>query len=87
MDCIETPKSRAFFLSGSKSLLLTQWDVETNASKYISTKFIELSLDKNLTFAESLSQSMLEYIKNNAKSHPFYWSPFILAGNGNISLN
>jgi len=31
---------------------------------------------------------MSEYIDNNPQAnHPYYWAPFVLVGNGKISLN
>ena len=81
--------ARAFLYSGSKSVLVSNWYVETFAAKEITTGFIkEIKNKPNISTANALSGSMKNFIQNNKdKSHPFYWAPFVIVGiNSKINL-
>jgi CHAT domain-containing protein len=77
--------ARAFFYAGARSLLVSHWAVNSNATvKLITTAVSELRSDPKLGRAEALRRSMLAMIDNgNAKqAHPAYWAPFVLVGEG-----
>ena len=82
--------ARAFLFSGSKSVLVSNWYVETYAAMELTTGMIKLIKDNpKISTSKALSGSMKNFIKNNnKKSHPFYWAPFVIVGlNSNINLN
>ena len=82
--------ARAFLFSGSKSVLVSNWYVETFAAMELTTGMMrEIKNNSKITTSKALSLSMKSFIKNNdKKSHPFYWAPFVIVGlNSNISLN
>ncbi len=82
--------ARAFLFSGSKSVLVSNWYVETFAAMELTTGMMkEINNNSKITTSKALSLSMKSFIKNNdKKSHPFYWAPFVIVGlNSNISLN
>ena len=70
----------AFFQAGTKSMLVTHWDVETNSAVYLTTKtFAKLENIKNLSIA--LQKTKNEMMNNVETSHPLFWAPFVLIGN------
>ena len=82
--------ARAFLFSGSKSVLVSNWYVETFAAMELTTGMMkEIKNNSKITTSKALSLSMKNFIKkNDKKSHPFYWAPFVIVGlNSNINLN
>jgi CHAT domain-containing protein len=76
---------RAFFYAGTRSLLVSNWAVETVSARFLTTGlFRQQSRHPNMSRAEALRQSMLELMKDNASdySHPVFWAPFSLIGDG-----
>lgn len=70
----------AFFQAGTKSMLVTHWDVETNSAVYLTTKtFEKLKEIKDLSVA--LQKTKKEMMNNIETSHPLFWAPFVLIGN------
>jgi CHAT domain-containing protein len=73
--------AKAFFISGSKSLLVSNWYVETKATQKLVTKFIKNFSANELSYAENLNLTMREFINESSKnSHPIYWAPFVFVG-------
>ena len=82
--------ARAFLFSGSKSVLVSNWYVETYAAMELTTGMMKQIKDNpKISTSKALSGSMKNFINNNKeKSHPFYWAPFVIVGlNSNINLN
>lgn len=78
--------AKAFIFSGTKSLLVSNWYVETYAAKELIINFMKNMINHNKRASSSLNTTMINFIKSNPeKSHPFYWAPFIVVGK-NISL-
>lgn len=84
---------RAFFYAGARSLLVSNWAVETTSARLLTTElFRRQSEDPALTHAEALRQSMLALMGKNATgatgrttfsyAHPAFWAPFSLVGDG-----
>lgn len=73
--------AKAFFISGSKSLLVSNWYVETKATQKLVTKFIKNFSANELSYAGDLNLTMREFINESSKnSHPIYWAPFVFVG-------
>lgn len=76
---------RAFFYAGTRSLLVSNWAVETVSARLLTTGlFRQHSADPGSTRAEALRRSMLAVMKNTTAdySHPAFWAPFALVGDG-----
>ena len=82
---------RGFFYSGSRSLLVTHWPVETvSAQKLVVGVFSELGSTPQLIRAEALRRSMLKVMSEDggegkfrfAYAHPLFWAPYALVGDG-----
>jgi len=84
---------RAFFYAGTRSLLVSNWAVETTSARLLTTElFRRQSENPKPTRAEALRQSMLSLMGKNATdttgratfsyAHPAFWAPFSLVGDG-----
>lgn len=89
---------RGFFFAGSRALLVTHWSVETVSARLLVTRlFSNFANDPKATRAESLRQSILTLMNTRLQdetmgtkdlstySHPMFWAPFSLVGDGDRS--
>jgi CHAT domain-containing protein/Flp pilus assembly protein TadD len=76
--------ARAFFYAGAKSLVVSHWDVDSDATVTLMDGLFEaLKVNPHLSHAEALRLSMLKMIGNSAKSdlaQPKFWAPFVVVG-------
>jgi len=85
----------AFFYAGSRALLVSNWPVETNSARLLTTElFKREAAVPGITRAEALRQAMLALIDGPglldqqtkqpvfAFAHPIFWAPFSLVGDG-----
>jgi len=85
---------RAFLYAGARSLLVSNWPVETVSARLITTDlFRRQSVNPSLSRGEALRQTLLNLIgKGEVKdasgrisytyAHPMFWAPFALVGDG-----
>jgi CHAT domain-containing protein len=86
---------RAFFYAGTRALLVSNWPVETTSARELTTDlFARQARDPALQRAQALRQAMTGLIDGNgyvdpasratvfAYSHPIFWAPFSLVGDG-----
>lgn len=79
---------RAFFYAGAKSLLVTNWAVETESARMLTTEaFRRQAASPGLSRAQALQQSALALMKKAAGSdysyaHPMFWAPYSIIGDG-----
>lgn len=75
--------ARGFFYAGTRSVLVTQWAVETESAKRLTTATFEHQARvPTASKAESLRQAMLQVMAIPAYAHPTFWAPYILVGDG-----
>ncbi len=75
--------ARGFFYAGSRSLLVTHWAVESESAKALTTgTFAHYTANPQAPKAESLRQAMLQVMAMPRFSHPAYWAPYALVGDG-----
>jgi CHAT domain-containing protein len=77
--------SRAFAMSGSKSLILSLSEVEENAAGEIMIGFLENihnGMPKDVALQQAKKRYAEQYL-DSEKSVPGYWAPFILIGDSN----
>ena len=75
----------AFFYAGARSLLVSHWAVASEATVKLVTRAVgTVSRDRTIGRAEGLRRSMLSMIDELEPydSHPAYWAPFVLMGEG-----
>ena len=76
--------SRAFAYSGVKSAVVSLWQVPDKETSELMILFYE-NLEKGLEKDKALQLAKLEFLKQNPlKSHPYYWSGFVLNGNNSV---
>jgi CHAT domain-containing protein len=85
---------RAFFYAGARSLLVSNWPVETTSAKALTTDiFRKQADDPSLSRAQALRGAMLGvmdgpgYLDGEGRTvfsyaHPIFWAPFTLIGDG-----
>ncbi|HEY6896444.1 MAG TPA: CHAT domain-containing protein [Rhodocyclaceae bacterium] len=79
---------RAFFYAGAKSLLVTNWAVETTSARLLTTAVFRQWADTpNRSRAYALQQASLGLMRQSAGSgfsyaHPMFWAPYTLVGDG-----
>lgn len=75
---------RAFFLAGSRSLLISYWNLESQAARLLTTKTFEILTRKpKLSRAQALQQSVLSLMLDNQATHyahPFFWAALGIVG-------
>ena len=69
--------ARGFFAAGSPSLLISLWTVDDDATAELMSDFYKDLLETGSP-AAALRQAQLSVMKT--RSHPFFWSPFVLVG-------
>ena len=77
--------ARAFIYAQARALLVSHWEVNSDATvKLITGAIGRLAADKSMGRAEAMRRSMLALIdKGEAReTHPAYWAPFVLVGEG-----
>jgi len=85
---------RAFFYAGARSLLVSNWPVETTSTKELTTTTFKLQAESpELSRAEALRQAKIKLIDHGgyhsddgrmiySYGHPIFWAPFTLVGDG-----
>ena len=76
--------ARAFFYAGAKSLVVSHWEVDSEATVALMDGLFEaLKANPRLSHAEALRMSMLRMIANSSKpewAQPKFWAPFVVVG-------
>ena len=76
--------ARAFFYAGAKSLVVSHWEVDSDATVELMDGLFEaLKANPRLSHAEALQASMLRMIANSSKpewAQPQFWAPFVVVG-------
>ena len=76
--------ARTFFYAGARTLLVSHWAVNSDATvRLIAKAFEELAVDAQIGRAEAMRRSMLALVNSGEGfAHPANWSPFIVVGEG-----
>ena len=76
--------ARAFFYAGARSLIVSNWEVDSEATVALMTGLFDaLKTNPRLSHAEALRLSMLKMIDKPSKAEwvqPKYWAPFVVVG-------
>lgn len=77
--------ARAFFYAGGRSLLVSHWEVGSDAAvKLVTRAFAEMKARPGIGRAETMRLAMRNLIENGsaAEAHPRQWAPFVVVGEG-----
>jgi CHAT domain-containing protein len=74
----------SFFIAGAPATLVSQWKVESASSTQLMVGFHQRWNDgrNGLSKARALQQAAIEMRRTRQWGHPFYWSGYILVGDG-----
>ena len=69
--------------AGARSTLATLWKVIADESPgdLLSQFYKELRENRHITKAEALRRAQLEFLKDESRSRPYFWAPYVLLGN------
>lgn len=68
--------------AGTASVLGTLWAVNDLSTAEFMNNFYQKLQQPNMTKAEALRQTQLDFINQDSKIyHPYFWAPFVLLGN------
>lgn len=70
---------KAFIDAGSRSVLVSLWDVNDKYTSYFMKSFYKHLAEDN-SKSEALRLAKLDFIRNYS-ANPYYWSAFVLSGN------
>jgi CHAT domain-containing protein len=75
----------AFFVAGTRSMLVSQWKVNSASTSTLITNFYDTlkTAPPERRKAFALQEASLKLLKDNATRHPFYWASFVLVGSDN----
>jgi CHAT domain-containing protein len=77
--------AQSFFLAGARDLLVSYWEVESEATVRLMTGTVKrLAADRTMSKSEALRRSMLDMIhgKEVELRHPAFWAAFAVIGDG-----
>lgn len=77
--------ARAFFYAGARALLVSHWEVGSQAAVALTTHaFDALAAQPGIGRAEAMRASMASLIDRGAvwQAHPSQWAPFVVVGEG-----
>lgn len=72
--------SRAFFVAGARSVLVSLWSVSDDATKRLMAAFYERYIRGGMTKTQALAAAMRDVRALPEFRSPRYWAPFILVG-------
>ena len=77
--------AKAFIYAGSHALLVSNWEVESDAAVKLTVGIFEaLAANSSIDKADALQRSEIALIESRSQSsklsHPLYWAPFVLVG-------
>jgi CHAT domain-containing protein len=76
--------ARGFFAAGGRSLLVTQWAVESRSATELTTGlFKAYGADQSLSKADAIAhvqRDMLSGKDGALYKHPYFWAPYFLSG-------
>ena len=77
--------ARTFFYAGARALLVSHWEVGSDAAVKLTTRaFAELKAKPATGRAETFRISMRELVEKGEpwEAHPSMWAPFVVVGEG-----
>jgi CHAT domain-containing protein len=74
----------AFFIASCRTMLVTQWKVDSKSSSDLMIGFFQSLKDDSaggkMSRAEALRTAALNTMKNHKWKHPGYWAGFVVVG-------
>ena len=75
--------AKAFIYAGSRSLLVSHWAVDSQATVALTTGLFRILAEQpGIGRAEALRRAGLLLMADPRYAHPAYWAPFVVVGEG-----
>lgn len=75
--------ARAFFQAGTRSVLVSHWQVDSVATTRLMTRtFGHMGKATRRHTAQALRQAQLDLLRSDETAHPYFWAAFTLVGEG-----
>lgn len=75
--------ARAFFQAGTRSVLVSHWQVDSVATTRLMTRtFGHIGKADRRHTAEALQRAQLDLLRKDETAHPYFWAAFTLVGEG-----
>lgn len=78
--------ARAFIYAGAPSIIATQWPVDASASALQTGLLLRTAAGGNAPIAQALGAAQAQLYDDPETAHPFFWSGFVLIGDGSQKL-
>ncbi|MEM7546099.1 MAG: CHAT domain-containing protein [Pseudomonadota bacterium] len=78
--------ARAFFSAGARTVLATHWPVADAETTELVTEFFRRLKTDGVSFNVALRSAQEDLRRRPATSHPVFWGPFVLIGDGGLTL-
>lgn len=78
--------ARAFIYAGANSVLATHWKVDAAASSLQTRALLTSAVQTGAPLSTALGQAQKALYDEAETAHPFYWSGFVLIGDGGVRL-
>jgi len=78
--------ARAFFSAGARTVLATHWPVADAETTGLMVDFYTALRDDGATLTDALQRAQAALRAAPETSHPFFWAPFVLIGDGDLTL-
>ena len=72
--------STAFLYAGARSLLVTNWQVETNSIKALTTGSLKYMRENNSSLNDGIDFAIKKLRDDSVYDHPAYWGPLTVIG-------
>ena len=75
--------AQGFFYAGARALVASHWAVASRPTVQLTTGMFGIyTREPAVGRAEALRRSQLALAADKDTSHPFFWAPFVLVGDG-----
>lgn len=79
--------ARAFFTAGTRSVIASHWVVDDEQTAALMEAFYRrIGDDRRRPFGNALAEAAADLRAAPATSHPVFWAPFVLLGDGTMAL-
>lgn len=78
--------ARAFIYAGANSVLATHWKVDSSASSLQTQALLNSAVRSGEPLSVALGHAQKTLYDTAETAHPFYWSGFVLIGDGSVRL-
>lgn len=78
--------ARAFIYAGAPSIIATQWPVDASASALQTGLLLRTAANGSIPVAQALGAAQAQLYEDAETAHPFFWSGFVLIGDGGQKL-